>query len=154
MKIAWDETVCPSPPPPSSRFLPLSKTNFLSPFLLTQNYKNPSSTPIHLILSSPPLSLQFNSLSQRLIRLEINSNPTEWIKYRGKSLDARGGSGEGDGEEIISVIRRVMGPTYSSSKNFSGSGSDRKEGGKTEEEEEEILSYPGVVFGIQKLNSS
>jgi hypothetical protein len=93
----------------------------------------PSTSPIHLILSSPPLLLLFDPVSQRLSRIEVSANPGSWVAYRGKTL--REGAGE-DEEDVLKMVRRVVGPTYNSARD-SGEG-------------EEVLSYPGVAFCVAR----
>lgn len=105
--------------------------------LTTVTPQRPSTAPIHLILSTPPLSLLFDPLSQRLTRIEVRESPGDWVEYRGRSLrEAAAEDGDGD---VVKVVRRVMGPTYSAS-------TDGGEG-------EEVLSYPGVAFGVVKLQA-
>lgn len=93
----------------------------------------PSTAPIHLVLTTPPLSLLFHPLSQRLTRIEVRDNPGEWVEYHGRSL--REGPPEDGEDDVVKTVRRVMGPTYSAS----------AEGG----DGEEVLSYPGVAFGVK-----
>ncbi|CEQ40070.1 SPOSA6832_01637 [Sporobolomyces salmonicolor] len=97
---------------------------------------SPSSSPIHLILSSPPLHLTFCPLEQRLCRIEVGSaSPGSWVSYRGKRLkDARD-----DEEDLVKTVRRVLGPTYGSSQGTGGASGEK-----------EMLSYPGVAFGVVK----
>ncbi|GAA5913120.1 hypothetical protein JCM8208_000747 [Rhodotorula glutinis] len=109
----------------------------------------PSASPIHLTLSSPPLHLTFSPPSQRLSRIEVlGPDPDTWVSYRGKRLrpssagDWAGARGDDD-SDVVKTVRRVLGPTY-------GSSSARGEGGKGEEE---VLSYPGVAFGVVRTGS-
>lgn len=98
---------------------------------LTSAPQAPSSSPILLSLASPPLSLLFDPPTQRLLRIELNADKAgEWVSYRGKSLR------ESEGEDVVRTVRRVMGPTYGASGVQLGVG------------EEEMLSYPGVAFGV------
>ena len=60
--------------------------------------------------------------------------PGRWVTYRGQSL-AVSPHGSDDPQEVVKTIRRVMGPTYSSSREASG-------------EREEALAYPGVAFAV------
>lgn len=48
---------------------------------------------------------------------------------------------------MIRVVRKVFGPTYGSSKVGGREGKD-------EEDEEEMLSYPGVALGVKKQTGS
>ncbi|GAA5825424.1 hypothetical protein JCM11251_006977 [Rhodosporidiobolus azoricus] len=104
--------------------------------------ENPSTGPLHLILSSPPLHLLFSPLTQRLSRIEVASttshpSPGQWVTYRGRPLQREGDDEE---EDTVKVVRRAMGPTYGSSK---VEGDEATGGGR-----EEMLSYPGVAFGV------
>lgn len=55
------------------------------------------------------------------------------MRYKGKTL---GGEEEGGGEGVVKRVRRVMGPTFGGERAGSmGSW-------------EEVMCYPGVVFGI------
>ncbi|GAA5888721.1 hypothetical protein JCM5296_000081 [Sporobolomyces johnsonii] len=97
--------------------------------------ESPSLSPIHLILTSPPLHLTFCALEQRLCRIELGSaSPGSWVSYRGKRLrDERD-----DEEDVVKTVRRVLGPTYGSSQGTGGAVGVK----------EEMLSYPGVAFGV------
>ncbi|GAA5906625.1 uncharacterized protein JCM6883_004536 [Sporobolomyces salmoneus] len=126
--------------------------------------ENPSTAPIHLILSQPPLHLTFSSLSQRLSRIEVNptsflsasrprssdSSAGNWVSYRGKLLrdDDRNRDRE-EKEDVVRTVRRVLGPTYgsSSSTTTTTGGQERKE------EEKEMLCYPGVALGVTEKGS-
>lgn len=57
-----------------------------------------------------------------------------WVAYRGKSLRESGTAAGDEVDDVVKTVRRVMGPTYSSA-NGGGEG-------------EEMLSYPGVAFGV------
>ncbi|ORY83569.1 hypothetical protein BCR35DRAFT_303447 [Leucosporidium creatinivorum] len=91
----------------------------------------PSTSEIHLILTSPPLALLFDPLSQRLTRIEVTGEAGSWVAYRGKSLREVRSEEE---EDVVKTVRRVMGPTYNS--------------GRESGEGEEVLSYPGVAFAV------
>ncbi|KAM0748079.1 hypothetical protein T439DRAFT_328065 [Meredithblackwellia eburnea MCA 4105] len=102
----------------------------------------PSTAPIHLILSTPPVSLLFHPLSQRLTRIEVREHPGDWVEYHGRSLRqdlGQGVTGEDGESDVVKTIRRVMGPTYSASSDNGGG--------------EEVLSYPGVAFGVVKIGN-
>nr|CRX79075.1 hypothetical protein ls5930a1_00122 [Leucosporidium scottii] len=93
----------------------------------------PSASEIYLILTSPPLALLFEPLSQRLARIEVTGEARSWVAYRGQALR----EGRGDEEEdVVKTVRRVMGPTYNS-------GPESGEG-------EEVLGYPGVAFSVAR----
>ncbi|BGP33874.1 hypothetical protein JCM10296v2_005680 [Rhodotorula toruloides] len=102
--------------------------------------ENPSASPIHLTLTTPPLHLTFSPRSQRLTRIEVlGVSPAAWIVYRGKRLS--GDDPDDEDEDVVRTVRRIMGPTYGSSKVKGGlDGVGRAE--------EEMLSYPGVAFGV------
>lgn len=124
--------------------------------MLTRSHlpQAPSTSPIHLTLSSPPLHLTFSPLSQRLSRIEVRGpDPDAWVSYRGKRLrpssaaaagDYGGGRGDED-EDVVKTVRRALGPTY-------GSSSARARG-EGREGAEEVLSYPGVAFGVVRAGS-
>lgn len=62
-------------------------------------------------------------------------SPGAWVAYRGRALQSE--EEEGD-EDVVKVVRRALGPTYGSSVQNGGEGTGR----------EEMLSYPGVAFGV------
>jgi hypothetical protein len=127
-KLAWDDEVRFFPSPPLR--LPL-----LIPRSLLQN---PSTGPLHLTLSDPPLHLLFSPLTQRLGRIEVSGlSPGSWVSYRGRALQSEEEEGE---EDVVKIVRRALGPTYGSS--------EGGEGGR-----EEMLSYPGVAFGVVSSSS-
>ncbi|GAA5999256.1 uncharacterized protein JCM10292_001705 [Rhodotorula paludigena] len=100
---------------------------------------SPSSSPIHLSLTSPPLHLTFSPLSQRLSRIEVQGlDPASTVSYRGECLGA-----PGEEDDVVKTLRRVLGPTYGSSTVTSA---QNGAGGAAEE----MLSYPGVAFGVTK----
>ncbi|GAA5846280.1 hypothetical protein JCM9279_005887 [Rhodotorula babjevae] len=108
----------------------------------------PSTSPIHLTLSSPPLHLTFSALSQRLARLEVRGpDPAACVSYRGKRLRADDASSDDD-VDVVKTVRRVLGPTYGSSSASASARSEGAHGG-----EEEVLSYPGVAFGVVRTAS-
>lgn len=93
----------------------------------------PSSSETHLLLTSPPLALLFDPLSQRLTRIEVTGEAGSWVAYRGKGLR----EGRADEEkDAVKTVRRVMGPTYNS--------------GRESGEGEEVLGYPGVAFAVAR----
>ncbi|KAI5475626.1 hypothetical protein MNV49_001087 [Pseudohyphozyma bogoriensis] len=97
----------------------------------------PSTSPIHLRLTTPPLSLLFSASSQRLVRIQVDGpSPGEWVNYHGKSLRE---ASDDEAEDVVKLVNRVLGPTYSPS-------TDGGEG-------EQILSYPGVAFGVVRAAS-
>lgn len=57
------------------------------------------------------------------------------MTYRGRALRSSGD----DEQDVVKVVRRVMGPTYSAKKDDVGT--------------EEILHYPGVAFGVVQRES-
>ncbi|BGP18252.1 hypothetical protein JCM10213v2_006310 [Rhodosporidiobolus nylandii] len=68
---------------------------------------------------------------ERLARIEVGGmEPGSWVSYRGRPLQ---GEGDEEGEDVVKVVRRALGPTY---------GSSQGEG------REEMLAYPGVAFGV------
>lgn len=101
--------------------------------------QSPSSSPIHLSLTSPPLHLTFSPLSQRLSRIEVQGlDPASTVSYRGKCLGA-----PGEEDDVVKTLRRALGPTYGSSTVTSA---QNGAGGAAEE----MLSYPGVAFGVTR----
>ncbi|GAA5879924.1 hypothetical protein JCM8547_003703 [Rhodosporidiobolus lusitaniae] len=105
--------------------------------------KDPSTGPLHLTLLQPPLHLVFSPLTQRLTRLEVvGMSPGSWVSYRGRVLQNEGDEGE---EDAVKLVRRAFGPTYGSSRVENRAGGV---GGEKGGREEEMLSYPGVAFGV------
>ncbi|GAA6017677.1 hypothetical protein JCM10207_001247 [Rhodosporidiobolus poonsookiae] len=97
--------------------------------------QDPSAGPLHLNLTSPPLHLTFSPFTQRLCRISVSGlSPGSWVSYRGRPLQVDGD----EDEDVVRTVRRVMGPTGGSSKVEQG------EQGRPEE----VLSYPGVAFGV------
>ncbi|GAA5934325.1 uncharacterized protein JCM15063_004540 [Sporobolomyces koalae] len=98
---------------------------------------NPGTSPVHLVLSRPPLHLAFDPQSQRLSRIELDSSSAitpssgsagSWVTYRGKLLrDDRH-----EPEDVLRTIRRVLGPTY----------------GRAAARDDHMLNYPGVALGL------
>ncbi|KAM0790133.1 hypothetical protein ACM66B_005456 [Microbotryomycetes sp. NB124-2] len=115
------------------------------------NDETPTTSDINLYLSRPPLVLTFEPESQRLSRIELSNDsesPSEalaqWIQYKGRYLtDAREGYAGEDEEDVVKAIRRVMGPTYGSDRASSTGGSN-----------EEMLTYPGVAFGVVRQSTN
>ncbi|BGP26270.1 UPF0183 family protein [Rhodotorula toruloides] len=105
-------------------------------------FNNPGSSPINLTLTTPPLHLTFSPLSQRLTRIEVfGVSPAAWVAYRGNRLS--GDDPDDEDEDVMRTVRRIMGPTYGSSK-MEGDTSEAGHAG------EEMLSYPGVAFGVMR----
>ncbi|GAA6033789.1 hypothetical protein JCM8097_000341 [Rhodosporidiobolus ruineniae] len=97
--------------------------------------ENPSTEPLHITLTNPPLHLLFSPLDQRLSRIEVSGlSPGACVSYRGRPLQADGE----DDEDVVKAVRRAFGPTYGSSR------AEAQMGGQVEE----MLSYPGVAFGV------
>lgn len=68
-------------------------------------------------------------------------SPAAWVAYREKRLS--GDDPDDEDEDVVRTVRRIMGPTYGSSKvkgDMNGAG----------RAEEEILSYPGVAFRVAR----
>ncbi|GAA5917638.1 hypothetical protein JCM6882_002000 [Rhodosporidiobolus microsporus] len=104
--------------------------------------ESPSTGPLHITLSSPPLHFLFAPLTQRLSRIEVASTSSSsagaWVSYRGRPLQ-----GEGfEDVDTVKVVRRAFGPTFGSSKVEADPAAEQR-GGR-----EEMLSYPGVAFGV------
>ncbi|BGP50165.1 hypothetical protein JCM10450v2_006076 [Rhodotorula kratochvilovae] len=111
--------------------------------------EDPSPSPVHITLSSPPLHLTFSPLFQRLSRIEVlGIDPASWVSYRGKRLRASSADDyavTGEDEDVVKTIRRVLGPTYGGSKGRTGMGAAA--------DGEEMLSYPGVAFGVVRTGA-
>lgn len=119
----------------TTRCAPLAAVGACSGVAANSNrLQAPSKSDVHLIITSPLLALLFESSTQRLTRIEVTGEAGSWVAYRGKSLKAAGAEEE---EDVVKTVRRVMGPTYNSGK---ASG----------EEGEEVLSYPGVAFAVER----
>ncbi len=143
VKVAFDEVVSPrlSPAwrPTDSHSAQPSQPRARTAHRYPSLPQSPSTSPIHLHLSSPSAKLLFNGPTQRLCRIEVHGeHPGRFVNYRGQSLAAPA-QGSDDPQEAVKTIRRVMGPTYSSSRGASGSGAGQ---------EEEVLAYPGVAFEV------
>lgn len=124
---------------------------------LSYRLQNPLTGPVHLTLTTPPLHLTFVGPSQRLARIQVTgSRPGSHVAYRSQRVQEPGRGTtreeeeeveeEDEDEGIVKRIRRILGPTYGSSKAPVAPGTIRAD-------PEEILSYPGVAFGISTRSS-
>jgi hypothetical protein len=120
--------------------------------------QNPLSSPVHLSLTTPPLHLTFSPPAQRLSRIQVTGpNPGSHVAYRQRRLQSTANTAaenddedEDEREDVVKRIRTILGPTFGSSK------APTVAKGSTEQdhdEEENMLCYPGVAFGVQKTRS-
>ncbi|GAA5864804.1 hypothetical protein JCM3774_004234 [Rhodotorula dairenensis] len=125
---------------------------------LAWDQEHPLSEPVHLSLTTPPLHLTFSPPAQRLSRIQVTGpRPGAHVTYRSQRLQdvtrhvengqedgEPGNEGEEEedeeGEDVVKRIRRILGPTFGSSKAPTGT-------------HEDILSYPGVAFGVTSTRS-
>ncbi|GAA5977726.1 hypothetical protein JCM10908_005071 [Rhodotorula pacifica] len=118
---------------------------------LAWDEEHPLASPVHLALTTPPLHLTFSAPSQRLSRIQVvGPAPGSHVIYRSQrlqepalSLEAHEEDGEEEeeeetGEDVVKRIRRILGPTFGSSRAPVG------ENGRGED----MLCYPGVAFGV------
>ncbi|GAA5959588.1 hypothetical protein JCM8115_003762 [Rhodotorula mucilaginosa] len=126
---------------------------------LAWDEQNPLSSPVHLSLTTPPLHLTFSPPAQRLSRIQVTGpNPGSHVAYRQQRLQSTANTAaaenddedEEEREDVVKRIRTILGPTFGSSK------APTVAKGSTEQdhdEEENMLCYPGVAFGVQKTRS-
>ncbi|SCV73735.1 BQ2448_6165 [Microbotryum intermedium] len=112
--------------------------------------KAPSTSSIYIHLLKPnPLVLLFDALTQRLLRIQLEGQATPTLVYRGKPFTHR--SDESDHHDAKTLIRRLLGPTYSSPSETSGSGLKGQHAGPTSTTAKKtLMAYPGVIFEIEE----
>ncbi|KDE06463.1 hypothetical protein MVLG_03247 [Microbotryum lychnidis-dioicae p1A1 Lamole] len=115
--------------------------------------KAPSTSSIHIQLLKPsPLALRFDAMTQRLLRIQLEGQATPSLIYRGKPFTHP--SEDSEHQDAKTLIRRLLGPTYSSpSTETSSSGPNRHSSAASNSTAKKtMMTYPGVSFELEESN--
>ncbi|SCZ88350.1 BZ3500_MvSof-1268-A1-R1_Chr10-2g02928 [Microbotryum saponariae] len=115
--------------------------------------KAPSTSSIHIQLLKPsPLALLFDATTQRLLRIQLEGQATPSLIYRGKPFTHP--SEDSDHQDAKTLIRRLLGPTYSSSSTETSSSglNGQPSAASTSTAKKTMMTYPGVSFELEERN--